>query len=153
MIRASLEYAPFSARALALLIDSVLLIFANLVLQPFFDHPFFQALCGLIVSGSYYTLLTAGPWQATVGKRLMSLYVATDKNQPLTRPQALARFLAYTMPTLPLYSSLNPEAVPTLVMWLMVVWYSPALMTPQRTAVHDMLCRTRVYKGVKEKQA
>ena len=145
-----LPYAGFALRALALFIDSVILLISSAAILSLFDNRFIEAVVGLIISGSYYTYCTAGPWQATPGKRIVNIYVVHKSGRALTQREALARFLAYTMPTLPIYSSIDNQPAQVLMMWLMLIWFVPAMITQQRTAIHDILCDTRVLTGSKK---
>jgi uncharacterized RDD family membrane protein YckC len=105
-------------------------------------------LAAFLVSLSYYTYFVASRWQATPGKRLMNIYIIRSDNRMLTPRDALERFLAFFMPSLPIYISFMPDNVtPIIVFWLSMFWFSPILYTPERTGVHDRLCNTRVLVG------
>lgn len=154
MNRATQEYAAFPIRLLAVLIDTLLLLFVSIILtsiiQPFTDALFFHVLLNLIVTASLYSAFLSSGWQATPGKRIMKIYVMKKDGRPLSRRDALERYLAYIMPSLPLYSSMDINAANVLVCWLGLFWYLPALLTKQKTALHDMLCNTRVVQGKAE---
>lgn len=145
------EYAGFSIRALALLIDSVILLLVTSLAISLFDNPFLESVVGLLVSGSYYSWFIGGPWQATPGKRAVNIHVIHLSGRALTEREAVARFLAYSMPTLPVYSSLDHQAMNVLMMWMMLIWFVPVLFTRERTGVHDLLCDTRVIHGTIQK--
>lgn len=96
----------------------------------------------------YYTAFTSGPWQATPGKRLLGLYVIRADRRSLTQRDALERFLAYSLPSLPMYASFMPsDFAPMVTLWLSVFWFAPILTHPMRLGVHDKLCNTRVVVG------
>ncbi len=96
----------------------------------------------------YYTYLTSSPWQATLGKRMLGIRVVRLDSGQLTRRDALERALAYTLPNLPLYTSIFSQSSGTLLyFWLVLVWFVPILLTPERVGMHDRLCRTRVVVG------
>lgn len=141
------DYAGFPVRALALLIDSVILLIITSAVISLFDNRFIEAVAGLLIQCSYYSWFVAGAWQATPGKRAVNIHVIHRSGRALTEREAVARFLAYTMPTLPAYSSMDPQAMNVMVMWLLLIWFLPAFMTRERTAIHDILCDTRVVTG------
>ncbi|MBX9726879.1 MAG: RDD family protein [Rickettsiales bacterium] len=102
----------------------------------------------LLVSLGYYTYFTASRWQATPGKRLLSIYVVRTDNRALTPRDALERFLGFILPSLPIYSSIMlQQQAAMLVFWLTLFWFAPILFTPERIGFHDRLCRTRVVVG------
>lgn len=142
----STEYAGFLPRLAAVIIDTLILLPASGLLVDTVG-PFYEALLGVIIAGAYYTLFVAGTWQATPGKRLMGVYVIRKDGQSLDPRQALCRYLGYLMPSLPIYSSLEPGTAQGLVVWLSAMWFVPIILTEQKTGLHDLLCETRVVKG------
>lgn len=101
-----------------------------------------------LVNTAYYTAFESSSWQATPGKRIMNMYVRKVDGRKLNQRDALERFLAYALPGLPMYASFLPESVaPMLVIWLSVFWFAPILTHPQRAAMHDKICHTRVVVG------
>lgn len=143
-----IEYGHWAWRFLAVLIDTIILFPANMLIAAlFYDHPFIAVLTNLLVSGFYVAYFLNGNWQATPGKRIVGVYVVNDDGSPLTQRQAIERYLAYIMPSLPLYSSLDPGSVHLLMLWLMLVWFLPIILTKQKTGMHDLLCHTRVLMG------
>jgi hypothetical protein len=58
------------------------------------------------------------------------------------------RFLAYSIPGLPLYASfMDASAGMMLTFWLSLFWFFPILITLERVGMHDRLCSTRVMVG------
>ena len=101
-----------------------------------------------LVHMTYYTAFTAGRWQGTPGKRLLNMYVIHTDHSRMTQRDALERFLAYVLPSLPMYSSFLPQNIaPMIVIWLSLFWFVPILTHPQRMGFHDKLCRTLVVSG------
>ena len=99
----------------------------------------------LVCSAFYHTWFTASTWQATPGKRLVGLSVYNADGGALNTRQSFARELAVLMPTYPIYLSFfEPEMARFMVLILSVWWYGVVLVHPQRTAMHDRLCATRV---------
>jgi len=119
---ASLPRAGFWVRLIAGTIDLAILvvpfaIFVSLsaaamgISNPFFNHragtplnetlqrlgPAFLALCicfFALQSWFYFALSESSVWQATLGKRLLSLYVADSSGQPIDFWRASLRFCA-----------------------------------------------------------
>jgi uncharacterized RDD family membrane protein YckC len=147
-MKRSITYAGRLERLFANLIDTLILVIPSLAIASLFKGNPVAILGTFMASLAYYTYFTASHWQATPGKRLLSLYVIRTDGFSLTRRDALERFLAYSLPSLPLYTSLVPEEVaPLLVFWLSLIWFVPILVTPERAGYHDRLCNTRVIVG------
>jgi uncharacterized RDD family membrane protein YckC len=107
---------------------------------------------GLIITFAanavYFTAFTAGPWQATPGQRLFGMVVARLDGRLLGRREALERFLAYYIPSLPMYlSDMDQNLLAKIALWLVIVWFSPILWRADRRGVHDLLCGTIVVTG------
>ena len=99
---------------------------------------------------AYYTGFTASRWQATPGQRAMGIHVARNDGKPISQRDALERFLAFAMPTLPLYLSVAPQEVLGMVsLWLALAWYGPIMLRDDRRGVHDILCNMKVLAGRK----
>jgi uncharacterized RDD family membrane protein YckC len=102
------------------------------------------------IYAAYFTWFESSPWQATPGKRIFKIYVAHRDGRRLTHAQALERFLVFMVFTFPVQMSrLSQESAALLSVWLFLIWLLPILATPERTGVHDMVCRSRVWIGVR----
>ncbi len=143
----AIAYAGFPIRLLAVMIDTLILFPIVDLLTMVIDGLFFQALMNMVIAATYYMLFLSGPWQATPGKRIVGVFVMHQSGRPLNQREALQRYIGYIIPTLPLYSSLKIETMNMVAMWLLLIWFVPMLMTKQRTAMHDILCNTRVIVG------
>jgi len=84
----------------------------------------------LVLIIAYYAYFTAGPWQATPGKRILGIYVIRTNGRRVDAVFGALRYLAYYASFLPLF-----------IGFLMVFW------TDERKALHDMICGTRVVYG------
>lgn len=122
------EFAAFKPRAIAFAIDLVPLYVAALVLTSIM--PGFGGMLWLLGVGAYFTLFTAGKWQATPGKRYMGILVMRADGKPMDRASALGRWAAY----------IASSAIFGLGFFL-------PLFTAERTALHDLLADTRVVYG------
>ena len=148
MAKLKYDYAGMLVRAAAVCIDAVILLPLTLLITKLVsENMTFEAIANLIASATYYVAFVSGPWQATPGKRLMGIHVINEDGSALTQQQALQRYLAYIMPSLPVYTSLDANITPMIMAWISVAWFMPVVLTEQRTAAHDLLCRTRVVHG------
>ena len=68
--------------------------------------------------------------QATPGKRIMNIYVATKNGQKLSVNRCFARFFASILSAL-----------------LLCVGFLMIAFTKEKTALHDLICDTRVFYG------
>lgn len=144
----SIVYAGRGERILANLIDSVILVIPGGMMAAALGGGGLAIAATFMTSLAYYTFFTASKWQATPGKRLLNIYVVRTNHKPIDVTAGLERFLAYIIPSLPLYSSfLPPDLMPVVVLWLSVFWFLPIVYTPERTGIHDRLCHTRVLVG------
>lgn len=95
-------YAGFGRRAAALLIDNVFFAALLLVLLDVAHVPHrmlelvYQPICLL-----YFVLLESGPRQASVGKALMKIYVATAEGRRLSPVLAFRRYFTWILPLIP----------------------------------------------------
>jgi len=149
-----LIYAGFWIRVLATLIDMI-------VTAPFFiaiiyllgqndytlikiDDDFYSQLETINVSTSnrisdiiswviaigYSVFFISSKKQATIGKRICEIYVATKDGNKLSKLRALARFFASVL------------SFVTLGIGFIIIAF-----THEKTALHDLICKTRVFRG------
>jgi uncharacterized RDD family membrane protein YckC len=132
------QFAGFWIRAGAYLIDGIVLwivsfvigFIAGLMVGGEETAAVIGALLTLVIGIAYFTLFTASEWQATPGKRLLGIYVIQDDGGPIAAPRAFGRYWAY------------------LVSWIiLLIGFIMVAFTEQKTALHDMICRTRVVYG------
>ncbi len=137
-------------RLFANLLDTLILLLPSLTLAALFGeaNKGLLVLVLFIMNLVYDVSFTSSAWQATPGKRILNMYIIHADGSPMTRRDAVERFLAFVLPSLPIYSSMLPEqSAQILVLWLSVFWFMPILTTVERTGIHDMICRTRVIVG------
>jgi uncharacterized RDD family membrane protein YckC len=151
MTQCTVQYAPAYARAIALLIDSIIISFPETILLMVAGTSSMVAIFGqYLLYAAYFSYFESSSWQATPGKRLLKIHVMHANGSRLVRRDALARFIAFSMFVFPAQVSfLSKDAAAMLTLWLMLVWFIPMVSTPVKTAMHDILCRTRVVVGVK----
>jgi uncharacterized RDD family membrane protein YckC len=139
------RYAGFWLRAVALLIDSIVLGFLTL---PILARPIMQNVGPNITLKSYFEFLRSGTtqaiafsllldlmfwlycaafessgWQATPGKKLLGLYVTDLKGNRISFLRASGRFLGKALEQLTLF-----------------IGFLMAGFTAKKQALHDMLC-------------
>ncbi len=86
---------------------------------------------GLIVAvWLYFAKMESSPSQATIGKRVMGIYVTDLQGQRLTFGKATARF----------FSKIITGLIPLAIGWIM------AAFTEKRQALHDMIAGTLVMR-------
>lgn len=156
-------YAGRLERFAAFLIDKFILLVPTMLLAGLFvpeaatesdDTVLLPSELGLLVviellcTLAYFTWFVGSRWQASPGQRIMGMHVVHADGSPLDLRDAAARFLAFILPTLPLYSSfISASLAQTLAMWLIGVWFLPILFRDERTGMHDILCNTRMVAG------
>lgn len=144
----TITYAGSLERFFAYLIDSIILIIPATVVISLLQGNDIAVIGTFLCSAAYYTYFTASAWQATPGKRLLGIYVLRTDHRSLTQRDALERFLAFIIPSLPIYVSFIPQFVAAMLLfWLSLIWFAPILFTAERIGYHDRLCRTRVAIG------
>jgi uncharacterized RDD family membrane protein YckC len=150
----AVSYAGFWIRLLAYIIDVVVLEFFAIAVgiivgiglavagvlgkvePPANGHPFPHAfvalfwLVGLVVTIGYNVYFNGGSWQATPGKRILGLHLITTTGEPVSGWLAFGRWAAYALDGLTLY-----------IGFMMIGW------TREKTALHDIICATRVVYG------
>ena len=84
------------------------------------------------VSIAYVAYFLSSKKQATFGKRLMGIYVGNRDGSKLSATKAIARALAGLLSAATLG-----------------IGYLPIIFTAEKTALHDLICNTRVFHGKK----
>lgn len=122
----------FFPRAVAIIIDAVLISFVNTILISIV--PVLYATLGPLISIGiwigYNGLMFAGKWQATLGKRLMGVYVTTETGG---KPDMKTSLLRAAM----LYVSAL----------ILGIGFLLAFFRPDRKTLHDLVAKTRVVQG------
>jgi uncharacterized RDD family membrane protein YckC len=144
-----ISYAGFWLRTIAYVIDVFLLAFVSgiFILDPLMrraglssQNPWVMFtsesrqvlainLLMVMVQWCYYALLESSAWQATVGKRLLGLYVTDIDGKRVTFARASGRYFAMIISTLTIG-----------------IGYLMAGFTPKKQALHDMIAECLVLK-------
>ncbi len=171
-------YSGFWRRVAAAVIDMIILwplswVFVHAQLLPLSQITGAIVVCALVVI--YDIAFVTSGWQATPGKRLMNIYIATFDNHKISPARALGRLGTKAIPAsfilivsisvhiagFEQFEAVNaqaPDLVKVTILWLSIamivvtflwalLWYIPAAFTREHKAVHDMICKTRVRRG------
>jgi len=142
-------YAGFWVRVLAGLLDIVFLLpifmilLGALMLNDFplmqiirfpdlidsYENPYFDYMI-YVVNFAYAAYFLSRKKQATLGKRTMEIYVGNRDGSKLSVAKSIARSLAG------LFSAV-----------ILGLGYLPIIFTAEKTALHDLICNTRVFYG------
>jgi uncharacterized RDD family membrane protein YckC len=131
-----MQYAGFWLRWIAYLIDSAIvgalpLIVALIIAPIFFASSRAVAMLGVAIfivptvgtaGWLYYALMESSAYQATLGKRLLGLKVATVKGDPVSFGRASARFFAKILSSA-----------------LLLAGFVMAAFTAKKQALHDLI--------------
>ncbi len=166
-------YAGFWIRVLAFQIDISIIVLPicligtmSIVLLAWLNLPFhFPAKSYisifLVVLPAYFIYSTMSFAQASLGKRACNIFVgnALDKS-PITIFQTIGRLVFISLVFLPkllskLNSSANTSQNLTFLIWALFILFSFLLfmsaLTREKTAFHDLIFKTRVFRGVPKK--
>ena len=133
--------AGFLKRAVAIFIDSIVLtivMFAIMFTLGFFVGGMisdpesvakisnFGMLLNVVVVWLYFALQESGQNQATVGKRVMAIYVITKEGDRLSFPQATIRYFSKYLSS------------------ILMIGFIMAAFTKNKQGLHDMIADTLV---------
>jgi len=141
-------YAGFWARSLACIIDGVL---TSALLWTFFTlfktffliithHSYQESLLGslaflvleFIAPFAYEIYFVTSAKQATLGRIVMGIYVGNKDGSPISALKCVGRLFAEMLSLL-----------------IFFVGYLMVGFTKEKTALHDLICETRVFRGRK----
>jgi uncharacterized RDD family membrane protein YckC len=110
--QSSIVYAGATRRFCALFIDGLVFMLVAIILKMVIgDLRTQQALSQLFVA-IYFILLESSGRMASLGKRVMKVYVETDQGSRMPIATAALRYLILVLPTLPtMYFSYTPEFI------------------------------------------
>ncbi len=167
------KYAGFWIRAFAFQIDlsiialpicligTMSMLLLNCLNVPFHFPVKIFILMFLVILPAYFVYSTMSSGQATLGKRACNIYVgnALDKSQ-ITFSQTIGRLAFISLMFVPkflskLNSSTNTSQNLIFLIWVLFILFSCLLfmsaLTREKTAFHDLIFKTRVFRGVPKK--
>ncbi len=129
-----MEYASFSRRALALLIDGILLSFVSYLFSGSgFDWAgpsWGMSALPMIIGWLYFAGMESSSRRATLGKRVMEMQVVTEENDQLSFVQASIRYFSKILSALILF-----------------IGYFMMLFSDRKQTLHDKIAKTLVVKA------
>lgn len=120
-------YAPFGKRLVAYLIDAAIVIPFCLLIHWLVKDDKAQSLIITLFIIAYYNLMESGPYQATLGKKLMGLKITTIDGHTITKKKSAYRVV-----------------FKVLLSFLFMVGYLPALWTKRKQTAYDLITGTVV---------
>lgn len=131
-----MNYAGFWRRVLASIIDSIIFIpvsFVISVTQSYGDAYIQGFITNLILGWLYYSLCESQSWQATLGKKMVSIKVVDLHGDRITFARASARYAAKFLSSV-----------------IFGIGYLMAGFTSRKQALHDLVAETLVIKNQKD---
>jgi uncharacterized RDD family membrane protein YckC len=124
----NLNYASFSQRFLALLIDLIILSLVGNFWQKLFGNRLYATIISLV--NAAYSIVLWVNWNGqTVGKKLLRIKVVRSDRQPIDYRTAILRYLGYIV-----------SAIPLLIGYFWMLW------DPKKQTWHDKIAQTAVVK-------
>lgn len=129
-------YGDLGKRIIASIIDSIIVSLSLTIIGYILGICFGIAIIvvapivGMVASWLYYILMEGGSWHATLGKRLMGLYVADANGNGITYSTAILRLIGKMLSGL-----------------ILGIGYLMAFFNEQKQGLHDMIAKTYVLNG------
>lgn len=124
-------YGDLGKRIVASIIDSIILWAIGFLLG--FTLSYVGIIIAPIVSWLYFILMEGGSWHATLGKRVMGLYVADSSGNGITYSTAILRLIGKILSGL-----------------ILGIGYLMGFFNEQKQCLHDMIAKTYVLNGQAE---
>ena len=138
------RYAGFWIRFVAVLLDSIIFgIPLYIILHLLFPQTTIELggqtlpmeagasqFIKIIAGVAYTAYFQSGKWQATIGKRIVGIYVIRSTGERISFMRAVGRYFAQI-----------------LSMIILCIGYIMAGFTKEKTALHDLIADTRVVYG------
>lgn len=121
-------YGDLGKRIVASIIDSIVLSIIGFLLG--LTLSFVGVIIAPIISWMYYILMEGGSWHATLGKRVMGLYIADSNGKGITYSASILRLIGKMLSGL-----------------ILGIGYLMAFFNDQKQGLHDMIAKTYVLNG------
>ncbi len=165
-------YAGFWRRALANIIDMIILMIISAVLFSLIQTTIIvQDFISQIIMAIYTIFFIASHYQATPGKKLLKIKINSADAKKLSLQASTIRFLVLIIPTIPMFLfMLTPQysngiealelsnqnrikefnfgislSAILAIIWSLI-WFLPIAFTKEKTGIHDIICKTRAYR-------
>lgn len=157
----NVSYAGFWRRLAAQLIDGLVVVIPCMVaavIGAFIGGYLLANLFSLVIIVVYYAKMLASSWQATVGKRVMNVYVVDATTGGRLSPlHAAGRYFVFAgfgsiLALMPLSADgHSPQPIAGLLSAIHLAYILLLVLTVvfsrEKTGIHDMICKTRVLEG------
>lgn len=121
-------YGDLGKRIVASIIDSIVLSIIGFLLG--LTLSFVGVIIAPIITWLYYILMEGGSWHATLGKRVMGLYIADSNGNGITYSASILRLIGKMLSGL-----------------ILGIGYLMAFFNDQKQGLHDMIAKTYVLNG------
>lgn len=133
----------------------------NYILQhPFVTHTLILFSIIIFVGVIYYTYFNSSNWQATPGKRLMSLRIVKNENDNVSFSLALTHYLLSITPfiyvlylafykirhEINFYEAITTSQLNLMLGLFFVMWVQIQIFTKRKVTLYDMICNTQWVK-------
>lgn len=131
-----MNYGDLGKRIIAYFIDGILISLVTLILYfiffPFYYFAAYFIIAPLVFVGTivYYIAMEGGGWHATLGKRAMGLYVASEDGSGITYSKAMLRYIGK------IFSGL-----------IFGIGYLMGAFSEKKQCLHDIMANTYVLEG------
>ncbi len=126
-----MQYGDLGKRVVALIIDSIITWVIGFILG--FTLSYVGVVITPIITLLYQILMEGSSWHATLGKRVMGLYIVDDRGNGITYSTAILRLIGKILSSLTLG-----------------IGYLMAFFSDKKQGLHDMVAGTYVMNGQAE---
>ncbi len=126
-----MNYGDLGKRFVAMLIDGIILGLIGFLVG--FALGYVGVILAPFISWGYYILLEGGSWHATVGKRVMGLYIAKESGEGISYATSILRLIGKMLSSL-----------------ILGIGYLMGFFSEQKQCLHDMIAKTYVLNGKAE---
>ena len=155
-----MNLSPIWKRVIAYIIDNIITVFLVMIL-PFSVSSILQSApyIMLVMPIIYHTICAYSVWQASIGQRIMGIYVISLYYSRIGFLLSFDRILFQI--AIPVFFACIIKIIDHLGLmneyismilsgigqWLNILWYAVALRHPERATMHDKILGTRVVIG------
>ncbi|MBL6665004.1 MAG: RDD family protein, partial [Rickettsiales bacterium] len=124
--------------------------------HPFVTHSLILLSIVIFVGVIYYTYFNSSKWQATPGKRMMSLRIVKNENEDIGFNLALSHYLLSITPyvyvlylafykihnEITFFEAITSSRTNLILGIFFVMWLQFHIFTKKKTTFYDMVCKT-----------
>lgn len=106
----------------------------------------------LIPGAIYHIYMLSHKWQATIGKRIFSVFITNEEGKKLSLKHSATRYfvslLPWAMNILVIIGIMNHDIKMILLAAIIVAfWYDTSFLKSRKRTIHDIICKTLAKKG------